>query len=132
MIIDQFARADRFAARTGIQLIEAGDGYAKAALDITEEHLNSVGTAHGGVLFTLADFVFAVACNSYGTVAVAVNASISYFKAVTQGTLTATAKEISLQRKLSTYMIEVRDTENTLVALFQGMAYRKKEEHSFR
>jgi acyl-CoA thioesterase len=131
MNIERFGSADRFAARTGIRLIEAGDGYAKATLDITEDHLNSVGTVHGGVLFTLADFVFAVACNSYGTIAVAINASISYFKAVTEGTLTAAAKEVSLQRKLSTYVIEVRDRENTLVALFQGMAYRKKEEHSF-
>ncbi|MBN1698507.1 MAG: hotdog fold thioesterase [Spirochaetales bacterium] len=127
MDINRFASADNFAARTGIRLIEADEGYAKASMDITKDHLNSAGTVHGGVLFTLADFVFAVACNSYGTVAVAVHASISYFKAVTEGTLSATAREVSLSRKLSSYTIEVKDSGGGLVALFQGMAYRKKD-----
>jgi acyl-CoA thioesterase len=126
-MIDKFARADKFAEFNGIKLIEAGEGFAKANIKIEDKHLNSVGTVHGGLLFTLADFVFAVACNSYGTITVAINASISYFRAVKEGILTASAREVSIQRKLSNYLIEIKDEENNLIALFQGMAYRKKE-----
>ena len=131
-MIEKFARADRFAASTGIILVESGEGYAKAKVTLNETHLNSVGTVHGGLLFTLADFVFAVACNSYGTIAVAINASISYFRAVKHGILFATAKEISLQRKLSDYLIEIKDEEEHLIALFQGKAYRKKEAYEVK
>ena len=80
---------------------------------------------HGGVIFTVADYAFAVACNSYGTAAVAVNAHISYLRAATQGRLVAEATEIAKSRRLGTYSIKVLDGEGELVAVFQGMAYRK-------
>ncbi len=51
---------DKFAKIAGIKRIEASPGYAKASMEITETHHNSVGIVHGGALFTLADFVFAV------------------------------------------------------------------------
>ncbi|MBN2532004.1 MAG: hotdog fold thioesterase [Spirochaetales bacterium] len=130
-MIDQFARADKFAEFTGIEFIEAGEGFARAKVKLEDKHLNSVGTVHGGLLFTLADYVFAIACNSYGTIAVAINASISYFRAVKEGVLTASAREVSIQRKLSHYLIEIKDEGNNLIALFQGMAYRKKETYMF-
>jgi len=130
-MIQKFAEADKFADFIGVKLIEAGAGYAKAKLEINNNHLNSMGTVHGGVLFSLADFVFATACNSYGTIAVAINASISYFNAISNGIITATAKEISKHPKLSTYLIEIRNEANELIAMFQGMSYRKKEQHNF-
>ena len=54
-------------------------------MEISDIHLNSIGTVHGGALFTLADFTFALAANSHGIVTVAINANISYLKAVTEG-----------------------------------------------
>jgi acyl-CoA thioesterase len=130
-MIEDFAKNDKYASLTGIELIDARPGYAKAKLIVNEKHYNSVRTLHGGALFTLADFVFAVASNSHGRVSVAINASISYFKAVTEGVIFAEATEISLHDKLSSYTVEVRDEANDLVALFQGMTYRKKEMHGF-
>jgi acyl-CoA thioesterase len=130
-MIETFAHNDKFAAYIGIELIEARPGFAKAKLELSESHMNSVGTIHGGAIFTLADFVFAVASNSHGRVAVAINASISYFKAISSGVIVAESREISLGDKLSSYTIEIRDKENDLVALFQGMTYRKKETHPF-
>ncbi len=122
-----FSTNDTFAKQVGIELLEASKGKAKARLDITEDHLNSFKTVHGGVIFTLADFVFAVAANSHGTVAMAINVSISYIKAVTGGTLFAEAKEVSLNPKLGTYSVYITDESGDLIATFQGMAYRKKE-----
>ena len=120
-----FAANDRFAQFLGIELLEASPGRAKAKLVIKEHHLNSFKTVHGGALFSLADFVFAVAANAHGTVAMAINVSISYLKAVTGGTLFAEADEISLNPKLGTYAVRVTDETGDLVATFQGMTYRK-------
>lgn len=122
-----FSKNDNFAKELGIELLEASQGKAKAKLHITERHLNSFKTVHGGVIFSLADFVFAVAANSHGTVAMAINVSISYLKAVTEGTLFAEAEEASLNPKLGTYAVRVIDENDELVATFQGMTYRKKD-----
>jgi len=117
---------DQFAQHSGIELVEVSKGYAKAVMTLQEMHLNGVGTVHGGAIFTLADFVFAAASNSHGTIAVAINVSISYVKAATNGILTAEAAEESINPKLATYRVRVTDDSGDLVASFQGMVYRKK------
>jgi acyl-CoA thioesterase len=91
-------------------------------------HLNGIGTAQGGAIFTLADFAFAAASNSHGTVAVAVNASITFMKAATTGTLWAEARELAKNFKIGTYSVEIKDDQGDLVAHFQGLAYRKKDQ----
>lgn len=127
--IKQFiARNDRFAKLAGIELLEVGEGTASARMKITRQHLNGVNIVHGGAIFTLADLVFAAASNSHGTVAVAINVSISYIKAVGQGAvLSAAAREVSRNPKLALYQVDITDGDGDRVATFQGMVYRKKE-----
>jgi acyl-CoA thioesterase len=48
-------------------------------MKINETHLNAVGVVQGGAIFTLADFAFAVASNSRGKIALAINAEIYPF-----------------------------------------------------
>jgi acyl-CoA thioesterase len=92
-------------------------------------HLNGVASGHGGVIFSLADFVFAAAVNSHGTIAVAINANISYIKAVREGdVLTAEANEVALHPKLAVCSVMITDQGNDIVASFQGTAYRKNRE----
>lgn len=124
--IQQFAAQDAFAQHLGIELLEASAGYAKVQLAITEKHLNAMHTVHGGLIFTLADVAFAIAANAHGPVAMAINAHISYFKAVTEGTLVAEAKETSLNPKLATYTVSVSNEQGDAIAIFQGMVYRKR------
>jgi acyl-CoA thioesterase len=90
-------------------------------------HWNGMQTVHGGAIFTLADFAFAAAANSYGTVAVAIDANITFMKAAVSGTLWAEAREVSKNFKLGSYAVAVKDDQGELVAQFQGLAYRKKD-----
>jgi acyl-CoA thioesterase len=122
-----FAEKDYFAKHCGIELVEVGKGTAKTRMRIQEHHLNGVRSVQGGAIFTLADLAFAAACNSHGTVAVAINVSITFIKAATAGTLTAEAREVSVNPKLGTYSIQVTNDAGEVVATFQGLAYRKKE-----
>lgn len=46
---------------------------------------------------------------------------------MTSGTLVAEAREVALNPKLGSYTINITDAENVLVAVFQGLAYRKNE-----
>jgi acyl-CoA thioesterase len=58
---------------------------------------------------------------------VAINVSITFMKAGTTGTLWAEARELSRNFKLGSYTVEVKDDAGELVALFQGLVYRKSE-----
>lgn len=122
-----FMRKDRFAKHIGVEMREAGNGKARGRMIVGPHHLNSAGTVHGGAIFSLADAVFSAASNSHGTLALAINVSVSFFKAVTDGTLMAEAREVSRNLKLATYLVEVTDEAGTAVALFQGTVYRKKD-----
>ncbi len=125
--LNRFFKRDKFAEYNGIRLLEAADGHARSSMEVTPQHLNGLGIVHGGALFTLADFTFAAASNSRGNVAVAINANISYVKAVSSGLLFADAREISVNHKIGTYTIDVTNDAGDLLAVFQGMVYRKKE-----
>jgi len=122
-----FMKNDKFAEYVGIELLEVAKGKAKAKMEIKNYHLNAVKTVHGGAVFALADLVFAVASNSHGTIAMGINVSISYLKAVKEGVIFAEAKEVSINPKLATYNVQVTDGSDELVAVFQGMVYRKKD-----
>jgi len=121
-----FDEHDLFARHSGIELLEVEPGMARARMKIAPYHFNGANTVHGGAIFTLADFVFAVASNSRGSMAMGINTSISFVKAALSGILYAEAEEQSRSAKLATYTVNVTDDNGELVALFQGMVYLKK------
>ena len=117
---------DRFAQEIGIELVTVSAGYAKTRMTIEPRHLNGLDLGHGGTIFTLADYAFAAASNSHGVDAVAINITMSYFKAARAGdVLTAEAKDIALSRKIGTYAISVFNQHQDTVAFMQGTAFRK-------
>jgi acyl-CoA thioesterase len=122
-------QTDQYAKLSGIELVSVTPGHAVARMPVQPCHLNALGVVQGGAIFTLADLAFGAACNSRGLVALAINASITFMKAVTTGTLTAEVRELSFNPKLGAYTVNITDEQNNLVAVFQGLAYRKKQAH---
>ena len=118
---------DRFAVLTGVQIVEVNPGYCKTKLVIEEKHLNAAGVVQGGAVFTLADLAFAIASNSHGQLALAINVNISYLLAKSKGTLYATATEVDEPGRLGAYDVLVTDDEDQTVARFNGMVYRKRQ-----
>lgn len=118
-------RADKFASIIGIKLEEIAPGRAKASLRITDLHLNGVQIIQGGVLFTLADYVFAAAANSRGNVSVVTDANITFIKGISSGTVYAEAREISCKRTLSRYTVNITSESGELLAVYNGTAFRK-------
>lgn len=117
---------DAFARYLDIKITKIKPGYASATLKVTPDLLNGEGLTHGGAIFSLADLVFAAASNSHGTLALALNVNISFLKATRDGAvLTAVAREENLTRKTGLYRLEVRDESGELVALAEGLAYRR-------
>lgn len=124
--IQKFIDNDKFASHLGIKVTDVAPGTARAEMEVAGHHLNSAGTVHGGAVFALADAVFSVASNSHGTLAMAINVSISFFKAISKGTLYAEAREIAINPRLATYAITVSNDSDENIAFFQGTVYRKK------
>jgi acyl-CoA thioesterase len=127
---ENIVHKDAFAKLLGIKFLSIGVGTATAEMMITKDHLNGAYTAHGGAIFSLGDTVFGAASNSREGLAMAINVSISFFKSITEGKLTAVAEEISVHKKLATYIIRIYDDTSKIIALFQGTVYRKGQENT--
>ncbi len=125
MDMQWFLERDAFARHLGIRLVEAAPGYAKTAMDLTEDLKNGAGIAHGGALFALADLALAIAANTHGKLSLGVSSSISYVKPGTGKTLYAEAREVSLGGKLATYAVTVSNDLGETIAAVQGTLYRK-------
>ena len=126
---DFFAAQDRFAKKNNILVEDISEGYAKTSMVIDESHLNGADVAHGGAIFTLADFAFAMASNSYGTISLSINSSISFINGAKKGEkLIATATEIDKNYKLGSYNVEVKNQDDKIIAVFQGMVYKKDKQ----
>jgi acyl-CoA thioesterase len=98
-------------------------------MTVREEMINGFGIAHGGITFAFADSAFAFACNSNGKITVALDVSISFSKAVKFGDiLIAEAKEINKTNRTGLYLIEVKNQQDELVALFKGTCFRTEKD----
>jgi len=104
----------------GICLDHVSPGRARCVLRVGAEHLNGHGICHGGIIFTLADTAFAVACNSYNQKVVAQHNSISYLAPAAPGAdLVAEATEVARAGRSGLYDVIVRDGD-TVIAVFRG------------
>ena len=116
------------ARKFGLKLLDLDLGFSRVEMIFTSDMENIFAKAHGGALFTLIDEAFETACNSYGTVAVALNVNVTYVMSPEPGAkLIAEARELHITRKTASYEIKVHDEEMRLIAFCQALAYRKAE-----
>lgn len=117
---------DPFATFLGINVEEVREGYGRVGVTVKPEYLNAVERAHGGFIHALADQAFAVACNSTGVMAIAVNFNINYLASAADGEkIFAEASPINVGRKVSVWSVQVRGSEDKLIAAGTGTAYHK-------
>lgn len=120
------AAADPFVCSLGIACTDAGAGHATVEMLLSPQHLNFMGTCHGGVIFTLADTAFGLAANSHGKVAAGIDAHLTYERAARPGDrLVARATEVSRSRRLGFYKVEVTLGSGAVVSTFTGTVYIK-------
>ena len=116
-----------YANYLGMELVELNAGFAKVTLSPTPHMLNAHGTVHGGIIFSLADYAFAAASNSYGNTAVGVTNTINYMNpGLGDHALTAVAHEVKKTRRLAWYRIEVWSNDE-LCATMEAMVDPKNQ-----
>lgn len=131
MTINEFLQGDKFARMAGVELIETGNGYAKARMEIRPEHLNGGGVCQGGAIFTLADLAFAAATNSHARLTLSITSSINFLKAESRGYLYAEAREVFSHKRLANCEVCITNEAGELIATFNGTGYRKDTELPF-
>jgi acyl-CoA thioesterase len=110
----------------GIEIVEIGEGFARATFIVRADMVNGHDVCHGGLLFTLADSAFAYACNSRNDSTVALQCSISFVAPARVGErIEAVARERTIGGRTGTYDVEVTGPRGS-VALFRGVSYRIK------
>lgn len=106
--------------RLGMQLESVAAGRATVSMTVGEDMANGHGTAHGGLIFTLADSAFAFACNSHNVRAVAQACDIVFALPVFAGdVLVAEAAERHVFGRNGIYDVRVTRGDE-VVAEFRG------------
>jgi acyl-CoA thioesterase len=123
-------KSDRLIELFGMKITSCGAGSSSVSMRVEKNHLNAAGICHGGTIFSLADVAFALASNSHGQIALALDMSISYMRPVNAGEqLTATCRERQRGSRIATYIIEVSDSSHELVALLKATSFIKDSRH---
>ena len=108
----------------GMQAVDVSPGSARVSMVVRPDMVNGHDLCHGGVIASLADSAFALACNSHGPATVAAGFSIDFLRPGRLGqTLYADAREVSLSGRSGIYDVTVRadDPEaGEVIAEFRG------------
>lgn len=120
-------RGDAASRALGMELLDLDLGRATVAMTVRPDMVNGHRLTHGGLVATLADSAFALACNSRGRVTVAAGFEISFLEAGRLGDrLVATARETALRGRSGIYDVTVvrepgaDEGDPVVVAEFRG------------
>ena len=120
----QMWAADAASAALGMRLEDVGPGTARVSMVVRPDMVNGHDLCHGGIVATLADSTFALACNSHGPVTVAAGFAIDLLAPARLGqTLHAEAREVSLRGRSGIYDVTVRADDpvsGEVIAEFRG------------
>jgi acyl-CoA thioesterase len=116
---------DRASQSLGMHIVAIAPKACVVAMTVRPDMLNGFATCHGGLIFTLADSAFALACNSGGEATVAASASIDFLAAARAGDeLTASARELWRGGRSGIYEVTITNQAGAQIALFRGRSHR--------
>ena len=123
--LDAMFRSGGLGGMLGFRLVDWAPGRALVELQPTAAIANITGSVHGGVLYTVADSAFEVACNSYGRVCVALDVSVHHASAAPLGQpVVAEAVEVSRSPRVASYRITATGADGEIRALARHLACR--------
>ncbi|MBZ9571421.1 PaaI family thioesterase [Methanobrevibacter sp. TMH8] len=127
--VKKFFINDNFAKSAGIKIESINEDFVECKMEIEDIHRNAVGGVHGGAIFTLADFTFAIHSNldnlhgaDVGNT-VGQSCNISYLKSTKGNWLIAKSKCINKGRNISVYQVNITDDQNNVIAIMIGNGF---------
>jgi len=102
-----------------MQLCEVGVGHAKLKADMKEEHLNPMGTVHGGAYASMLDTatIWSTYCElDEGVGLTTIDLSVNFLAMAREGLITVEAKSIKMGRTICLAEAYARDESGKLLA----------------
>jgi uncharacterized domain 1 len=116
---------DRFVKLSGIEIESVSETGAVCSVEICDEHLNALDTPQGGLIYTLADFTFAVAANAQKAPTVTLSGTMNYLNASHGKKLIATAEVKNPGKHICVYETTVVDDAGKKIAVATFTGYIK-------
>ena len=115
-----------FAQALKMELVALNEGYSAVEMAYDPAAMDNIyARAHGGAIFALIDEAFETACQTHGTIAVALNVNVTYVTSPEAGArLRVEAQEVSKTNKTAAYDIKVTDQDGQIIATCQALAFR--------
>ena len=111
----------------GIKITQVSHDSASAVMTVKKFMLNGHKTCHGGKIFSLADSVFAFACNAQNHATVGLSCTIDFtHPAYEHDILTASAEQLHQGKRSGVYQVRITNQDQQLIALFKGNSVRIK------
>mgnify|MGYP001163395583 CR=1 FL=1 len=118
-----------FGRLLGIEVVEQREGYARALLRASSEHLNPHGVVHGGAVYSLIDQAMGAAVYTVlepGELCATITITIAYLEAARPEEITAEVRLVRRTRRLAVLEGEARQGTHLLAkaagtyAIFAG------------
>jgi acyl-CoA thioesterase len=119
---------DRLAKTLQFETLESKFGSARVRAIAKDEFLNGVNIAHGGFLFSLADFASALATNTDERVAISSSASMNFLSPCPQDEVVIADAKITYS-DVKTALVDVAvssENNGAIFAMFQSRVIFKK------
>lgn len=124
--LKKFFEKDRYIIRNGIEIVEINEKFAICSVEVNDNHLNANDVVQGGMIYTIADFTFAVLSNYLcDTYAVSQSAAISFLRPASCKKLFARSEELSSTAHNCIHKVMVYDENNTVIAIAQINGFKK-------
>jgi acyl-CoA thioesterase len=110
-------RQNAFANMIGLSVTEIGHGTAKTEMPITPDHLNPMGSVHGGCQSTMADVTGGAAAVSHGRQVTTLDGTLHYLRPGLDVTcLYGEARELKYGKRISVYEITISDQNGKVLS----------------
>lgn len=107
-----------FNKAVGVVTTELSEGYAKAEIEIGPQHINPIGSVHGGVLFTIADITAGAAATSRGRYMTTMSSNMNFLRpAINCKKLYGETREIKLGKQVCVYEVTITDDAGREIAI---------------
>lgn len=124
-LLRQVYTHDKFVGLAGIKIESVNDERAIVSAETRAEHYNANGKLQGGMLYTLADFAFAVISNWLHPVTVTQCGHISYIRPGLTTRVTAEATETVRVGHNTICKVIVRDDEEQILCVCEFNGFVK-------
>ncbi len=122
----EYFSKDYYATQTtGIQIDDVTEKWVKCSLRTNLGHYNANGYIMGGVLFTMADFAFAVVANLNKKITVSQCSQINFLAPTKADMLYAEANLVKEGRTICYCEIIITDSDNKLIAKANVNGFRR-------